>query len=174
MLHPINPAARGLAAATLLAALLLASPSHAAVSDPPASAPAQLAQATPPSAPPAATPKKPRRSPVDRIEDRIKSLHAALQITPEQEPQWNGVAQAMREQGQMMGNAIQQREHNPAMNAVDELKAYQAIVDAHAQGMQKLVPAFTALYASLSDDQKKKADVLFSRTHHRRSSSKKS
>ncbi|HXZ01681.1 MAG TPA: Spy/CpxP family protein refolding chaperone [Stellaceae bacterium] len=167
MLQPIGPAARGLAAATVFTALLLASPLHAATSDAPPIG-AQLAQA----APPAAAPKKPRPSPVDRIEQRIKSLHAALQITPDQEPQWNAVAQAMREQGQMTGQAIQQRAANPAMNAVDELKAYEAIVDAHAQGLQKLVPAFQALYASLSDDQKKKADVLFSHTPHRRHGAK--
>jgi periplasmic protein CpxP/Spy len=173
MLQLIDPAARGIAAATLIGALLLASPLRAATIDRLGAAPAQLAQATPPAAPPAATPKKPRRSPVDRVEERIKVLHDALQITPAQEPQWAAVVQAMREHAQMMGQAIQQREQNPAMNAVDDLKAYEAIVDANAQGMQKLVPAFQVFYASLSDDQKKKADVLFSRAHHHRSRSKK-
>lgn len=163
-----GPAVRGLAAAAFFSAFLLSNPLYAGVSDAPSAA-AQLAQATPPAAPPSTAPVKPKRSPVDRIEQRINHLHAALQITPDQEPQWNAVAQAMRDQAQMMGQAIQQREATPTMNAVEELKAYQAVVDAHAQGMQKLVPAFATLYASLSDDQKKKADVLFSHAgqHHR-------
>ncbi|MGO8917136.1 MAG: Spy/CpxP family protein refolding chaperone [Stellaceae bacterium] len=172
MLQLIDSAARGLAAATLLGALVLASPSHATTVDQPAAAPAQLAQTTPPAPPPAAT-KRPRRSPVDRVEQRIKTLHDALAITPAQEPQWNAVAQAMRDEAQAMQQAIGQREQSPTMNAVDDLKAYEAIADVHAQGLQKLVPAFQTLYASLSDDQKTKADALFSRARHPRSRSKK-
>src|SRR4051812_15655896 len=33
----------------------------------------------------------------ETVEQRIASLHAKLQITPEQEPKWQAVAQVMRE-----------------------------------------------------------------------------
>ncbi len=171
MLQPINSAARGLAAATLLGALLLAGPSHAATTGQSAAAPAQLAQSTPQTVP--SDTKKPRRSRVDRVEQRITTLHEQLAIAPDQETLWGAVAQAMRDHAKMVQQAIDQREQNPAMTAPDDLKAYEAIIDANAQGMQKLVPAFQALYASLSDDQKKKADVLFSRAHHPRAAKKK-
>jgi periplasmic protein CpxP/Spy len=170
MPQPIASAARSLAVAALLGTVALACPLPAAADQP--VAPAQLAQATPPAPPPAATPKKPRRSRADRVEQRIASLHQALQITPDQETQWNAVAQAMRDHAGLMQQAIEHREQNPAMTAVDDLKAYQGIAEANAQGMQKLVPAFETLYASLSDDQKKEADVLFAHSRHHRKSSK--
>ncbi len=165
-----SPTARGIAAAALLGALVLASPLRAAAVDRPAAAPAaQLAQASPPtSPPPAAAPAKPRRSPAERVEQRIKMLHDNLKITAAQEQLWAPVAQAMRDQAAAMQQAIQNRRQNPSMNAVEDLKAYEAIADAHAQGLQKLVPAFGALYAALSDDQKKEADTLFSRSRHMR------
>jgi periplasmic protein CpxP/Spy len=170
MLQLTRSAARGIAAATLLGALGLAGPLSAATPDAPAAAPpAQLAQTTPPAAPPpAATPAKPRRSPTERVETRIKKLHEALHITPDQEQLWAPVAQAMRDGAVVMEQALQQRQQSPSMTAVDDLKNYQAIARAHAQSLEKLVPAFDALYAGLSDDQKKEADVLFSRSRHPR------
>jgi protein CpxP len=174
MLQLTDPVARGLAAATVLGALVLASPLRAATIDAPAAAPAtQLAQTTPPASPPPATaPTKRHRSPVDRVEDRIKTLHEDLHITPDQEAAWAPVAQAMRDQATAMQQAIQQRRQNPSLTAVDDLKAYEAIADAHAEGLRKLVPSFEALYAALSDDQKKEADLLFSQSRHMRGKKK--
>jgi hypothetical protein len=42
------------------------------------------------------------------------------------------------------------------------------MADTHAQGLEKLIPAFEALYDSMSDVQKKKADAIFgeSRRHN--------
>jgi len=39
------------------------------------------------------------------------------------------------------------------MTAVDNLQSYSAIVEAHAEGLKKFVPAFEALYTSMSDTQ---------------------
>jgi hypothetical protein len=47
------------------------------------------------------------------------------------------------------------------MTAVDDLKSYGEIADAHADGIKKLTPVFAALYASMSDAQKKEADAIF-------------
>jgi hypothetical protein len=157
------PCARGIAAAGLLA--LLGVPAGAATLASPAS-PVLLAQAD--TAPQA----KPHRMPSDRVDARIQKLHDALKITDAQETQWQAVAAAMRDNAQTMDAAVRQRMDARGETAVEELKAYGVIAEAHAQGVQKLIPPFQALYDTLSDDQKKTADVLFShsgRRSHRKS-----
>jgi protein CpxP len=168
MVQLIDPAARNLAAATLLGAFVLASPLWAGA-EPLAGAGASslLAQAAPAPGQSSAAPAKAKRSMTDRVEARIKSLHDRLKITSVQEPQWGAVAQVMRDNAQQMEAAIEQRQQARGMTAIDDLKAYQGIADAHAQGLQKLVPAFQALYDSLSDEQKKNADTIFGQSRHR-------
>jgi len=39
------------------------------------------------------------------------------------------------------------------MSAVDAVKSYQAVIEAHETGMSKFVPAFQSLYDSRSDSQ---------------------
>ena len=126
-----------------------------------------LAQVTTAPAEPSTAPAKPKRSMADRAEAHIKSLHDRLRITSAQEPQWTTVAQVMRDNARQMEAAIEQRRQAHGLSAVDDLKAYQAIADAHAQGLQKLVPAFQALYDTMSDEQKKNADAIFGQTRHR-------
>ena len=169
MVQLIDPASRSLAAAAILGALLLASPMHAAGADPAAvaSKPALLAQANPAPTQQGTAAAKPRHSMTDRVEARIKSLHDRLAITSAQEPQWNAVAQVMRDNAQQMEGAIRQRQQAKGMSAIDDLKAYQGIAEAHAQGLQKLVPAFQALYDTMSDEQKKNADTIFGQSRHR-------
>ena len=48
------------------------------------------------------------------------------------------------------------------MTAIDDLQSYEAIVDAHAQGIKKLAIAFKPLYASMPEAQQKNADLVFS------------
>jgi periplasmic protein CpxP/Spy len=106
-----------------------------------------------------ATPK------ADRVEVRIKELHAALNITPEQEGAWNDVAQVMRDNAKTMDTLVTARENAKPMNAVESFKSYGEITQAQADGTQKFIPAFEALYNSMSDAQKKNADTVFA--HHR-------
>jgi hypothetical protein len=47
------------------------------------------------------------------------------------------------------------------MNALEDMKSFQAIAAAHAAGLQKLIDAFTPLYNAMPDDQKKLADHVF-------------
>ncbi len=119
-----------------------------------------------------------RRSPVERVETRIKTLHDKLHITQAQQRQFDAFAQVMRDNAQSMETAINQRRAavEGHMSAVEELRAYQNVTETHAQALQKLVPAFQSLYDSLSDEQKKTADVLFShpgRGHGARHASRK-
>jgi hypothetical protein len=143
------------AAAVILGAVTLVLPSAAMAQ---AAAPAPATKAMPAA-------KAMRASPV---EARIKSLHGTLQITPAQEPQWQAVADVMRDSAKTTGTLIEERAAKAkTMTAVEDLHAYSAIADAHAAGVRKLTTAFETLYAALSDAQKKKADAAFSRRPQR-------
>jgi len=107
----------------------------------------------------------------DRVEARIKELHTKLKITPAQEELWNNVTQVMRDNATTMEALTKARsEEASTMTAIDDLKSYGEIVEAHADGIRKFIPAFEPLYASMSEAQKKNADKLFS--HQGRAKSK--
>ena len=98
----------------------------------------------------------------DRVEVRIKDMHAKLKITQAQEVQWANVAQVMRDNEKAVEPLIKARKENAkTMTAVDDLKSYGEITDAHADGIKKFTPVFATLYAGMSDNQKQEADALF-------------
>ena len=98
----------------------------------------------------------------ERVEARIKELHAQLRITPAEEPQWNEFARVMRENARDMDEAFMQRaEQFPTMNAVQNMQSYEQISEQHAQRVQKLIPAFQKLYDAMPDQQKRLADQVF-------------
>jgi hypothetical protein len=107
--------------------------------------------------------------PAAQVESRITHMHDTLKITPEQAGPWNAVAEAMRENAKDISALITKRESSAAnATAIDDLKSYQDIADAHANGLKRLVPAFQTLYDGMSDAQKKVADTYF-RTEHQHS-----
>ena len=137
------------AAATLLGAVVLASPVFAASGE--AQSPAQQAMAAPADS-----------SAMAPVEARIKDLHKQLHITEAQKPQWDALAQVMRTNAQAMVDLQKQRAvDSKSESAVEVIKSYEAVIDAHEDGMKKFVPPFEALYNSMSDAQKKAADSLF-------------
>jgi hypothetical protein len=104
----------------------------------------------------------------DRAELRIKDMHTKLKITSAQEEKWAKVAQAMLEDAKTMDALTQTRaDHAKDTTAIDDLKSYGEITDAHANGIKKLTPVFADLYASMSDSQKKEADNLFREGDHK-------
>jgi periplasmic protein CpxP/Spy len=110
-----------------------------------------------------------RPSKVDRTEVRIKDLQAKLKITPAQEELWKKVTEVMRDNAKTMDAQTQARvEKAKAMTAVEDLKSYSEIAQAHADGLKNFIPAFEALYTGMSDDQKKDADTLFRYGGHHR------
>jgi periplasmic protein CpxP/Spy len=143
--HVSNPIARALAAAMVVGGVSLV-----------ALAPAvSFAQAAGPgterSTEPGQTP----------IAARINYLHEKLQITPAQEPLWADVAQAMRENAEAVAPLIEERAKSATgSNAIDNLGSYEKLGEAQLDGLKKFIAAFQALYASLSDDQKKVADAV--------------
>ena len=103
-----------------------------------------------------------KASVAQRVEARITQMHAKLKITQAQEDQWAKVAQMMRDNEKTIEPLIQARIDNAkTMTAVDDLKSYGEISDAHADGIKKFTPVFATLYDSMSDAQKKQADSLF-------------
>jgi len=96
------------------------------------------------------------------VEARIKRLHAQLKITPDQEDQWNAMAQIMRDNAGKLSSLIQQRAKNGrSMSAVDNPRTYEAITAAQEDGLKDILPSFEKLYDSMSDTQKKTADAVF-------------
>ncbi|HEY1722343.1 MAG TPA: Spy/CpxP family protein refolding chaperone [Magnetospirillaceae bacterium] len=159
------------ASAALSTALLFAASSYAA--DATTQAPADNSQAAPAAPAQAAAPAAGKHE--DRVDARIKELHAKLHITEAQKPQWDAYVQTLRDnaaamdQGsQQLSDAAKARMTKAKMTALDDLKAYEQFADAkanvdqqHSEGLKKLVPAFEALYNTMSDHQKKITDRMF-------------
>ena len=140
------------AAATLLGAVVLASPLFAASTETIAQATSQQAMAASGSRP----------AEILAVEARIKELHKKLHITDAQKPQWDALTSVMRNNAQVMVDLQAKRTADAqTQSAVDVVKSYQSVIEAHEVGMQKFVPPFEALYNSMSDAQKKTVDSLF-------------
>lgn len=133
---------------------------------------AALAQAAAP-APQAQSqaPEHHRFDPARHIDGRIAYLKAELKITAAQEPAFDRVAQAMRENAQDKAKLFQQHraDRDKTLNAVERLEARQRFAAMHAQHSERFLAAFKPLYASLSDAQKQAADELLApHWHHHR------
>jgi len=146
--------ARGFA--LLLAAALANTPALAQTdaTPPPAAAPTLPMTAPPP--PPALN-----REEAARVDHYIADLHRRLRITAAEQPQWDVFAQTVRDNATHMDQLSKARHDAAAMNAVEDLKSYAELAEAHAQDMQRLVPTFEALYAAMPPEQQKLADTEF-------------
>jgi periplasmic protein CpxP/Spy len=146
-----NPLGR---VALLAVAALLSLPSAAPAQ--PASAPGTTGSAAPAANPAPSTPVQ------ERVEARIKQLHAQLHITPAEEPQWHQFAQTMRDNAREIdAAALQRAQQYPTMTAVQNMESYEKLAEAHVQRLQKLIPAFQGLYDVMPPDQKQIADQVF-------------
>ena len=61
------------------------------------------------------------------------------------------------------GLAEMRARNQRTMTALDDLRSYEQLAEAHADGTKKLLPRFEALYDNMSDAQKKTADTVFAR-----------
>jgi protein CpxP len=141
---------------TLLATMtLLSGPAFAQGTTPadPANAPA--AAARPDRA-------KPERGGMAQVERRITGLQKRLKITPEQQPQWDAFTAVMRQNAAHM-EALQRDRADKvtSMTASEDMRSYAEVARAHADDVQRLVPAFDALYAAMTPEQKATADRTF-------------
>jgi protein CpxP len=96
------------------------------------------------------------------IDALIDQLHESLKITVEEEPLWRGVTKVMRENAETISALAQDRaEHAQTATALENLKSYAEISEAHAAGTKRMITVFQALYDSMSPEQKKAADTEF-------------
>ncbi len=170
-------------AATALSAIVLTGPAGAAASDVAQGyggrtaalgmllAQADTMQAAPaqerpaPQARPEQAPaKRPnaRRVTIHNVDEWIAYLQDHLHITPAETAQWNAVAQVMKDNAESIHRLVEERNQNQkAMDAVDDLRSYEQLTEAQVDGIKRLIPVFETLYAGMSDDQKKNADIVF-------------
>jgi periplasmic protein CpxP/Spy len=123
----------------------------------------------PAAAPQAQAPEHHHRfDPVRAADGRIAYLKAYLKITNAQEPQFDRVAQVIRENTQDRAKLAEQHraDRDQSMNAVERLEARQRFAALHAQHSERFLTAFKPLYASLSDAQKQAADQLLAGHGH--------
>src|SRR5262249_42390195 len=86
--------------------------------------------------------------PRQNVETNISELQKKLQITPAQEPQFNAVANVMRDNARTEAGAPQQPPANAT--AVNDLRAYIRYSELELAGLKKMLPVLDALYATLS------------------------
>jgi periplasmic protein CpxP/Spy len=155
--HPITlraPLARSVAITALLGATMLATPLTAAWAQSPVPKTVAATGAT--------------ETKGETVEQRITTLHASLQITADEEKNWNGVAQAMRENAAAMDKLVATNRTTPPQNmtAVQDLETYRQLAQAHVDGLKNLTSAFSTLYDAMPDPQKKVADQVFQTSGH--------
>jgi len=135
----------------LLAAVVLAGGPASAQSSPPAEQPSVPAQGT-----------RPERGSMVQVERHIAGLHRRLKITPAQQPQWDTFTAVMRQNATHMEAMQRARADKVAtMTAPEDMRSYAEVVRAHADDLQRLVPAFDGLYAAMTPEQKATADRTF-------------
>lgn len=104
-------------------------------------------------------------SPEDRAafaEARIAAIHAGLKLTPDQEKLWPPVEAAMRDMTKMRQQRRAELHDRPSFEE-DAPGALRAMADAaslRADALRKLADAAQPLYASLDQDQKRRAVIL--------------
>jgi hypothetical protein len=139
----------------LLPRAALAQPSHSSAAQPTTPPPASA------TSPMAGHPVAGKNA-EERVERRIKELHAQLRITPAEEPQWNQFTEVMRENARDMDQAFMQRAQQfPTMTALQNMQSYEQLAEEHAKRVQRLIPAFENLYNSMPEQQKQLADQVF-------------
>jgi hypothetical protein len=158
MSHPTDRPLRAVFAVALGMALVGVPLGVAGAGDTTSNAEFRLAQAAP-KAPPKAQAQQ--QAPQEQgIERQVSELKKRLNITPQQQPQFDAFAQAMRQNAQTMEPLMQEQQQSPNRNAVEDLKAAAKFAEAEADALKRLVSPLQALYDALSDQQKKVADQV--------------
>lgn len=104
----------------------------------------------------------PPRTLSQMVEHRIADMHSRLQITHAQEAKWNRFAAVMRSNAKQLDAAYQRRAARlGSMSALQNMESYAQIERSRVNDVERLVPAFRVLYASLTPEQKQMADELF-------------
>ena len=135
-----------------------------------------LAQQTAPPVPPAAM-SRPSLSTEDRaamMDARIAAIHAGLKLTPDQEKLWPPVEAAARDMAKVAQDARATRTAGtPDNDPLERMARMGDMMSQRGTAMVKVATAARPLYATLSDDQKRRLRLLMRPTgarhedHHR-------
>ncbi len=104
--------------------------------------------------------------PSERVEARLAYIKTALKITDAQQTQWNGFADAMRKNAKDMDQRMQahrqqgDRRGGQRPNAIERLERLQSFHADAVTRLNDLIAAEKPLYAALSPEQKRVADVV--------------
>src|SRR5215467_8558706 len=155
----ISIPARGLALAILLAPAVALAQSTPSAQTPSTDTTAALTTPSMTAQPASSAPSAATQTAVDQ---RIRTLQSQLGITDAQMPLWTAFAQAMRDNAASTDALFTQRASAVAsMSAVDNMRSYAQIARAYADNTEHLATAFDSLYASLTETQRRAADMLF-------------
>ncbi len=131
-----------------------------------------IAQTTPnPSSPPAAGAAhrhadRPFSRPTERVEARLAYAKTALKITDAQQTQWDAYANLARKNAQDMEQWFKSMRHEPGRarqqrpNAIERLERAQSFHAEAVTRINRLLAVEKPLYAALSPEQQKVADVV--------------
>ena len=100
---------------------------------------------------------------IDRVEGRIALLRAELKITDAQTSAWNTFADALRTNAQKLGAlrpAMMPQAGSAAQTLADRLEMQERWLTARVEGIRAIKAAFTPLFSTFSEDQKKTANEL--------------
>ncbi len=101
---------------------------------------------------------------IDRVEGRIALLRAELKITDAQTSAWNTFADALRMNAQKLGAlrpAMMPQAGSAAQTLADRLDVQERWLTARVEGTRAIKAAFTPLFSTFYEDQKKTANELF-------------
>lgn len=143
------------------------------------SAPVAFAQAAPNANAPAAVScahrfmERPFSRPTERVEARLAYQKTALKITDAQQAQWNAYASFARKRAQEMEQRFssmrsgkQWRNRHERPNAIERLERTQSFLAGAVTRINQLLAVEKPLYAVLSPEQRRVADVVLN-PHHR-------
>jgi hypothetical protein len=131
-----------------------------------------LAQPAPGTTPPAAPhmpmqhAQQPHPVPGQFIEGRLAFLKTELKLSAQQQPLFDKLADEMRASTKAMQERHAQRQQASAqtpapLSALEKLERRSTAMKEMAAAQDRYLAAFRPLYQSLSDEQKKTADLLF-------------
>lgn len=93
-------------------------------------------------------------------EGRIAFLKAELAITPAQQAAWDAYAAALKKNFASMQGMRQSMMALHGKTPVERLDAHLSAMTSRHAALSEIKPALSALYTALSEEQKKKADLL--------------
>jgi protein CpxP len=110
---------------------------------------------------------RPFSRPTERVEARLAYVKTALKITDGQQSQWDAYANVVRKNAQDREQRFQSRHHgepghtgHQRPNAIERLESTQSFLAEAGTRVSQLLAVEKPLYATLSPEQQKVADVV--------------